>query len=82
TATAAFDTVLSEVPSLLEDIHFAEITKEKVSSLGPAEIEGIVRSFANPVFRKLYALGCIGAVFGLNTYLAFVFLLIDKIRDR
>ncbi|MBR2576166.1 MAG: DUF445 family protein [Firmicutes bacterium] len=80
-ATAAFDTVLSEVPSLLEDIHFAEITREKVSSLGPAEIEGIVRSFANPVFRKLYALGCIGAIFGLNTYLAFVFLIIDKIRE-
>lgn len=79
---AAFETFMSEVPSLLEDIHFAEITKEKVSSLEPAEIEGIVRSFADPVFRKLYALGCIGAVFGLNTYLAFVFLIVDKIRDH
>ena len=80
-ASAVYDTVLSAMPSLMEDIHIAAITEEKVASLEAEEIQNVVMSFAAPAFRSLYKLGSIGCVFGLNTYLAFILLIVDKIKD-
>ncbi|MBE6020690.1 MAG: DUF445 family protein [Clostridiales bacterium] len=81
-AAAVFDTVTESMPSLMEDIHIADITEEKVASLEAEEIQNVVMSFAAPAFRSLYKLGSIGCVFGLNTYLAFILFIVDKLSDN
>ena len=80
-AEAVFDTVMASMPSLVEDIHIADITEEKVASLEAEEIQNVVMSFAAPAFRSLYKLGSIGCVFGINTYLAFILFIADKLGD-
>ncbi len=81
-AVAIYDSIQDCLPALVKDIHIAAITEERVASLSPEEIQSLVRSFASDAFKKLYALGSIGCVFGINTYLAFLFFIIDRICDR
>lgn len=80
-AKAVYDSTLECIPSLVDDLHIDTITETRVASLEPEEIKKVVLSFADPVFKKLYALGTIGCVFGLNSYLAFILFIIDKIAD-
>lgn len=79
---AAYDSMIGCLPSLISDLNIAHITEEKVVQLKPDEIQNLVMSFAAPAFKKLYALGCIGAVFGVNSYLGFILFIIDKIADN
>lgn len=79
---AAFYALIENVPALTEDIHIGAVTEERVASLEPEEIKRLVLSFAESAIHRLYALGLIGCVFGINTYLAFIFFGVDKIRDR
>lgn len=80
-AGAAFDALIAAVPALVEDIHIGEVTEVKVAGLEPEEIKNVIMSFAGDAIHKLYALGLIGCVFGINTYLAFIIFVIDKIRE-
>lgn len=79
---ASFSALIENVPALTDDIHIGKVTEERVASLEPEEIKRLVLSFAGSAIHRLYALGLIGCVFGINTYLAFVFFAVDKIRDR
>ena len=79
---AAYNSMIDCLPSLISDLKIANITEEKVAQLKPDEIQSLVMSFAAPAFKKLYALGCIGAVFGINSYLGFILFIIDKIVDN
>ncbi len=79
---AAYDSMIGCLPALISDLNIANVTEEKVAQLKPDEIQSLVMSFAAPAFKKLYALGCIGAVFGINSYLGFILFIIDEITDN
>lgn len=81
-ARAGFEALISEIPSLVKDIHIGEVTEERVAALEPEEIKNVIISFAGEAIHKLYALGLICCIFGINTYLAFVIFIIDKIREK
>ena len=81
-AEAVYDSAVNAVPELTKDVHISEITEEKVAALDAEEIQNVVMSFAAPAFRSLYRLGSIGCVFGVNTYLAFILFIADKLLDK
>ncbi|MDO4481385.1 MAG: DUF445 family protein [Bacillota bacterium] len=80
-AEAVYASAVDSVPELIKDVHISEITEEKVAALEPEEIKNVVMSFAAPAFISLYKLGSIGCVFGINTYLAFILFIADKLLD-
>lgn len=81
-ADAAYRSVAENAPDIVRDIDFYGVTKEKINSLKPNEIEALIRSFADDAFRKLYALGVIGVVFGINSYASIAVTVIDAISDK
>ena len=78
TVGEAFQTQLREI---MDDLNLYTITEERLLSLTPEEMEKTIRAFANPIFKTLYALGGLGAVSGLNGYIAVIIYLIER-RNR
>jgi uncharacterized membrane protein YheB (UPF0754 family) len=66
----------------IEDMELGKLTKEKIDSLDAYDIEKLVRSFADKVFHKLYALGAAGVVFGINTYATIVIAVYYLIKEK
>ena len=81
-AGAAYLSTRLSARDIIEDLHIAQITGERVESLTPQEIKELVLSFAAPAFRKLSWLGAIGGVFGLNCYLSYLLFFLDFLMEQ
>lgn len=74
TVGAAFQ---AQLKSILEDLNLYDITEERIKALTPEQLEQTIRAFANPIFQTLYALGFVGAVGGINCYIAIIIYFIE-----
>lgn len=63
------DCTITNSKELIEAVNLKEVTYEQIKVMDSKEIHDLFNSFAGTFFKKLYAYGAFGAVFGINLYI-------------
>ncbi|HCW54585.1 MAG TPA: hypothetical protein DG753_12820 [Clostridium sp.] len=65
----ALNSVIINSNELVKSIDLKTVTHEQIKIMDSEEIHDLFNSFAGAFFKKLYAYGAFGAVYGINLYL-------------
>lgn len=76
------DILQKQIGGIIADLNLYGITEQRLKALTADEMEATIRQFADPIFKTLYALGCLGAVAGVNCYIAILMYLIEKLKGN
>lgn len=72
----------SQLQEIMQDLNLYEMTEQRLLALTPEEMEETIRAFADPIFKTLYGLGFLGAVGGINCYIAIIIYFIEKVHFK
>ena len=76
------DALQKQLGEIMEDLDLYGITEQRLNALTADEMETTIRAFADPIFKTLYVLGVLGAVAGVNCYIAIVIYFIEKLKTK
>ena len=76
------DALQKQLGEIMEDLDLYGVTEQRLNALTADEMETTIRAFADPIFKTLYVLGVLGAVAGVNCYIAIVIYFIEKLKTK
>ena len=68
----ALNSIIINSNELVKSVDLKTVTHEQIKIMDSKEIHDLFNSFAGAFFKKLYAYGAFGAVFGINLYLPII----------
>lgn len=75
------DALQKQLGEIMADLDLYGMTEQRLKALTADEMEATIRAFADPIFKTLYILGYLGAVAGINCYIAVIVYLIEKFKN-
>lgn len=76
------DALIEHSSHTINYLEIHQISEKQINSLTSQELIGLVKSFAEPSFKRLTVLGSAGAFFGINSYLSILFGIFDSLKTK
>lgn len=78
----AINCVIVNSKELVKSVDLKTVTYEQIKIMDSKEIHDLFNSFAGTFFKKLYAYGAFGAIFGINLYLPIIWAAKEAVSSK